>query len=184
MGTQKSLYICTVFLEPWPKYGSEQRHRPKTRNLAPLQSSGQWGLKISLKIKFTTMYLISIHALISAYALINPHWALIKLWIQLQNLISWAVQWFNLMISMDSPCGWKFKNSVESHQLALTEASWSGSTLFSKVNMCVSMLYIPVNNFLVISGWFPVFLGWGESVQGNNTVTPLSLELTTLWSPV
>ena len=57
----------------------------------------------------------------------------------------------------------------------------------------VLVLYIPVDNFLVMLGQFPVFLGWTSTkqqikclVQGHNTVTlpVVSLELATLWSPV
>ena len=51
------------------------------------------------------------------------------------------------------------------------------------------MLYVPVNNFSVMSGLFSVFLGWTSTKQQTkslaqeyNTVTLVSLELATIWS--
>ena len=70
------------------------------------------------------------------------------------------------------------------------EASWSGSTLFYKgisrfsrtrfiICLFVLMLYVPVNNFSVMLGPFPVFLGWTSTkqrikclAQWHNTVPP------------
>ena len=51
-------------------------------------------------------------------------------------------------------------------------------TLTATTFMFVSMLYVSVNNFTVVSGRFPVFLGWTSTkhlikclAQGHNTVT-------------
>ena len=55
----------------------------------------------------------------------------------------------------------------------------------------VLMLYIQVNNFSVMLGHFPVFLGYTNTkqrikylAQGHNTVPPVSLEPATLLSEV
>ena len=62
-----------------------------------------------------------------------------------------------------------------------------------KCCLFVLMFYAPVKRFPVMSGWFPIFLGWTSTKQrikylakGHNTVTPaaVSLELATVWSPV
>ena len=62
---------------------------------------------------------------------------------------------------------------------------------YSMLILFALMLYIQVNNFSIISGQFPVFLGWTGTkqqtkclVQGHNTMTPVCLELATLQSPV
>ena len=59
------------------------------------------------------------------------------------------------------------------------------------VCLFVLMLYVPVNNFSVMSGHVPVFLGWACSwqrikclAQGHNTVPLVSLEPATLRSQV
>ena len=53
------------------------------------------------------------------------------------------------------------------------------------------MIYVPVNNYWVMSEGFPVFLGWASTkqqlkyiAQGHSTVTHFSLKLATLWSLV
>ena len=54
------------------------------------------------------------------------------------------------------------------------------------------MFNVPVNNFSVMSGWFPVFLGWTSTKQQISvflkdttvTLSAISIELATLQSPV
>ena len=56
--------------------------------------------------------------------------------------------------------------------------------------MFVLLLYVTVNNFLVIFGFFPAFLGWTSTkqrikclTQGHNTVPPMSLKLKSPFNP-
>ena len=65
---------------------------------------------------------------------------------------------------------------------------YTGTSIYRSFEIFVLMLYITVNYFSVVSGWFPVFLGWTSTkqptkclAQGHNTVTLLavSLELAT-----
>ena len=56
------------------------------------------------------------------------------------------------------------------------------------MNLFVLMFHVPVNNFSVMSGRFPVFLGWTSTkqrikwlAQGQNTVPDMSLKLMIIW---
>ena len=63
---------------------------------------------------------------------------------------------------------------------------YNGTFWLYCIKLFMLMLYIQVNNFSVMSGKFPEFLGWTRTEQrikclahGHNTVPPLSLELAT-----